>query len=342
MPVHERFSYFEEALDSALMQSIKCKVIVVDSGSSHYKFIDSINRRKLPLNHLEYIRYESNCGMFGNWNRASSHSETLYTYILGDDDILSQNFVKHFIQVVNTHQEIDVYISRPILFSDKYVKNYRWLYSNGIKLLSQLKTSAALYGLNLPTISTVYKTSLLANFPFVENPFASMDWLMLYSLPGKYTVYTDSRITVAYRKHNTASTFNTQNYLLFTLSHSYIFSLLQYNLLSNKNYVPALSALLRKYLLLVSLFLRDPSFLPSYMIEQDNFLSAYISSFKFFLNFLRSRFAFVFIFFCKVGSFVFYRLIEFLTRYTSSVILFNDPSEVPDVIHYIKTKVFKP
>ena len=38
MPVYERKDFFREALDSALNQPVKCKVIVVDNCSSHDYF----------------------------------------------------------------------------------------------------------------------------------------------------------------------------------------------------------------------------------------------------------------------------------------------------------------
>jgi len=293
MPVYERFLYFEESLDSALSQSQNCKVIVVDSGSSHDKFKNSVARKNLPLSHLEYIRYESNHGMFANWNRASTLSRSMYTYILGDDDILSPHFVYYFLRALDIFHCIDLYIAKPVLFSDKYVKNYYCPYPRGMNTLGQLKANAALCGLSLSSISTIYKTSVLRSFPFLDSPFASMDWLMLYSLPDNYSAYVDPHITVAYRKHEAASTSNIQSYLLFTLSHSYIFSGLQHNFYAQKNYIIALSAFLRKHFLIVSLFLRDPRFLSCYETEQDDFLASYIGNYKFLLIFLRSRPAFI-------------------------------------------------
>ena len=35
MPVYERKDFFVEALESAIKQTIKCKIIVIDNCSSH-------------------------------------------------------------------------------------------------------------------------------------------------------------------------------------------------------------------------------------------------------------------------------------------------------------------
>ena len=68
-PVFERYEFFEEALNSAINQTIVTPIIVVDNGSSHSKFKNYCD--KFP-NKVKYYRNDFNIGMFANWNKRTS------------------------------------------------------------------------------------------------------------------------------------------------------------------------------------------------------------------------------------------------------------------------------
>jgi glycosyltransferase involved in cell wall biosynthesis len=104
IPVYERFDFFEEALNSALNQTIQCSIIVIDNASSHNQFEKIVQQKNTPS--LTYIRNLSNIGMIGNWNRCIELCPTEYLTILHDDDTLHPNFIEHCLTVlenIGTH-----------------------------------------------------------------------------------------------------------------------------------------------------------------------------------------------------------------------------------------------
>jgi GT2 family glycosyltransferase len=109
---YERIDFFEEALDSALNQTIPCPIIVIDNASSHNKFEEIIFKKKSPK--ITYIRNDSNIGIVGSSNRCIIElCQTEYLTILHDDDALHPNFIEHCLDVLDSTNEknccIDVY-----------------------------------------------------------------------------------------------------------------------------------------------------------------------------------------------------------------------------------------
>ena len=103
IPVYERIDYFEEALNSALNQTVHCPIVVVDNGSSHDLF------REICLKHQNRVRFyknEKNMGMFYNWNKCAEYCKTKYFVILGDDDIMAPGFVEAFLDAKKKYKDI--------------------------------------------------------------------------------------------------------------------------------------------------------------------------------------------------------------------------------------------
>lgn len=92
IPVFERTEYFTEALKSAINQTVKCKVLVVDNWSSHNKFEEIISL--FPDADIKFVRNSRNLGFVGNWNRCIELCETKYVTILHDDDLLQPRFIE--------------------------------------------------------------------------------------------------------------------------------------------------------------------------------------------------------------------------------------------------------
>jgi len=103
IPVYERFDYFIEALESALKQTVKCPVIVVDNASSHNKFKDFVEQKN--LSHLKYFRNSENLGMAGNWNRCIELAESEWVTLLHDDDVLDLRFVEFIISKIKINKD---------------------------------------------------------------------------------------------------------------------------------------------------------------------------------------------------------------------------------------------
>ena len=99
IPVYERIDFFEEALNSALGQTISCPVYVIDNASTHNKFRGIVQKKDNPL--IAYIRNEKNVGMVENWNRCIDVCQTEYLSILHDDDVLHPGFVEHCLRFLS-------------------------------------------------------------------------------------------------------------------------------------------------------------------------------------------------------------------------------------------------
>lgn len=203
IPVMNRVDYFEETVKSVLAQTVPCNIIVVDNNSD-----TSFFREKCERLSVKYYKFDERVAMFKNWNRAIGLVETEYVMVLGDDDILSPNYVEHFEEVVTKEKSIDVYFS-----------NFDFLYSNGKTKISNcsgiwgyntgqsISTYAALNGLNFPTIAMAVRTTHIKKYKYYDLSHGSSDYLWIYSKFNQdVNFFGDNRSLVKYRKHEKADT----------------------------------------------------------------------------------------------------------------------------------------
>ena len=80
MPVFDRKEFFLDALNSALNQTVKCEILVIDNSSPHSYFKDICLEKG-----VKYIKNDTNIGLFPNWNKCMDTAETDYAMILQDD-----------------------------------------------------------------------------------------------------------------------------------------------------------------------------------------------------------------------------------------------------------------
>lgn len=198
IPVYERKEYFKEALESALNQTIKCKVIVVDNCSSH-DFFEKICIEK----GITYFRNESNIGLFPNQNRCYSHAQTEYVKVLDSDDLLSPKYVESFLRAKEMHSDIDVFFTDyVILTSDResshqdaipfgYMENGNKIIDYGIK-----------YRLAFPYMSSTIK-KIKAELDLDINVCkGGYDWVWVYSKADHLSFYGEPGKYHKYRSHN--------------------------------------------------------------------------------------------------------------------------------------------
>ena len=96
IPVFNRTTYFRQAIESALNQSVPVRVLVVDNASDKVDFGSVL--KDYPPHRFEFHRNETNLGMGGNWNRCIELCATPYLLILHDDDFLEPEFVEKFLR----------------------------------------------------------------------------------------------------------------------------------------------------------------------------------------------------------------------------------------------------
>lgn len=96
IPVYNRTTYFRQALESALRQTVPCPIVVVDNASDRADFPAILREYSHP--DLRYHRNPVNLGMGGNWNECIRLCQTPYLLILHDDDYLETDYVEQFLK----------------------------------------------------------------------------------------------------------------------------------------------------------------------------------------------------------------------------------------------------
>lgn len=205
IPVYERTDFFEEALESALNQTVQCPILVMDNGSSHDRFKKICD--KYP-NRVEYHKNATNIGMYPNWNLCFKNSNTPFVMLLGDDDVLNLNYVEHFIEAKKSNPEIKVYYSdyQFLLWPQNELSSSPYDNLWGLNTMRSIKQKAVNSRLGFPSISCVIDKELLLEHPFEENVHGSNDWFTIYHFDDEVKVYGEKIALVKYRKHQKANT----------------------------------------------------------------------------------------------------------------------------------------
>lgn len=234
-PVYERTTFFREALESAINQTVAVPIIVIDNGSSHngFELICSEYRNK-----VKYYRNKTNIGMFANWNKCFELSESKYTMIVGDDDILAPTFVEEFCKIYHDNSDVDVF------YTDVYQYNLRdnkfviedsnwnivWERTTG----RRIKETSFQNHLIFPSVSCVIKTDLQKKLKFETRFHTANDKLFIYTLPDDAVFYGLNKPLYYYRHHSDND--SAKNEKILILAHLLIFIYLKrYSKLSLKN-----------------------------------------------------------------------------------------------------------
>ena len=215
MPVYERKEFFLEALESAINQTVKCEIIVVDNCSSH-DYFERICKQK----GITYYRNDTNIGMYPNCNRCFELAKTEYAMTLDDDDKLSPLYVESFLKAKEQYPELDVYFTNFVRFSPQgklphpHTLPFGYM-ENGEKVIEY----AIRYKLGFPVNSSSIKRSKFSGF--YTKFKGSNDWLWIYSNADKFVFFGDSRILFEFREHPNQDTRNHVVDYLITLAYIY-------------------------------------------------------------------------------------------------------------------------
>ena len=119
IPTYKRPQTLRMTIESALGQNnFDYFVIIVcdnnpERNDETEQYIDSIQD-----NRIKYYKNSENIGLFGNWNRIFELSESSYTVIIHDDDLLCADFLSVTYKVMTSHQEVDMLYVTPILWNE--------------------------------------------------------------------------------------------------------------------------------------------------------------------------------------------------------------------------------
>ena len=217
MPVYERKDFFENALQSALNQTVKCRIIVNDNNSSH-NFFEKICREK----GVEYFRNEKNIGIAGNFAKGFERSETPFVLNLQDDDQLEPEYVEAFVKAHEQHPDIDIFFSDFVRLTGEgkkphkhtlpfgYMANGREIIEYGIKY----------YKLGFPYVASAIKKDAAKSLTKYD-ALGSYDWVWIYSEAENYSFYGDSRALYIFRDHDNQDTKN--NSIKYNITIAYIY-----------------------------------------------------------------------------------------------------------------------
>lgn len=101
LPVYKRTDFVREALDSAINQSVKCTVLLIDNNSPHNDFKEILESYNYP--HAKYVRTSETVPQDENFNNCFRYAETPWVTILHDDDILHHQFVEQTQKVLERY-----------------------------------------------------------------------------------------------------------------------------------------------------------------------------------------------------------------------------------------------
>ncbi|HYW95631.1 MAG TPA: glycosyltransferase family 2 protein [Bacteroidales bacterium] len=103
LPVYKRTDYIREALDSAINQTVKCSVLLIDNNSPHHDFKDILDSYNYP--HAKYVRTDETVPQDENFNNCFRHAETPWVTILHDDDMLHCQFAEFTGKILDEYGE---------------------------------------------------------------------------------------------------------------------------------------------------------------------------------------------------------------------------------------------
>ena len=232
MPCYERREFFSEALESALNQTVKCKIIVVDNCSSHNYFKKTCEKKAVT-----YYRNETNIGLFPNINRCYELADTEYVKILDDDDILLPTYVESFLKAHKLHPDIDVYFTNYLLLSakgekpNKEVLPYGYL-ANGHKVLEY----GIFHRLGFPYMTAAIKKEKAKLDLDHKLCMGGYDWVWVYSKSTRLSFFGDTQRLHKYRYHENKAS-RGKDWSANLLTYSYIYDLVIPKIVTDKKLV---------------------------------------------------------------------------------------------------------
>lgn len=92
LPVYKRTDFIRRALDSAVNQTVKCRILLIDNCSPHDEFREITESYNNPL--ISYVRNEYTVPLEENFNKCFELCQTPWVTILHDDDMLHIQYVE--------------------------------------------------------------------------------------------------------------------------------------------------------------------------------------------------------------------------------------------------------
>lgn len=220
IPCYERKEYFLEALESALNQTVKCKIIVVDNASSHDYFKTVCEEKGVT-----YYRNKRNIGLYPNYNRCFKLAKTEYVKILDDDDILSLKYVESFLNAKKQHPDIDIFYSDYLKLTPKGKKSHGFTLPFGyLGIGHKIIEYGIKYSLGFPYMSTTIRKTKIHKDIELNEVIGGFDWEWIYSVADTLSFYGDSQKLYTFRIHG--NQIHSREWAVHALTTPYIYDII--------------------------------------------------------------------------------------------------------------------
>jgi glycosyltransferase involved in cell wall biosynthesis len=104
LPAYKRTDFIRSALDSAVNQTVKCRILLIDNCSPHDEFKKIAESYNNPL--ITYVRNEVTVPLEENFNKCFHLCKTPWVTILHDDDMLHIQYVETAQKILKIYPDV--------------------------------------------------------------------------------------------------------------------------------------------------------------------------------------------------------------------------------------------
>jgi glycosyltransferase involved in cell wall biosynthesis len=103
IPTYKRTDYVRKALDSAVNQTIPCRILLIDNNSPDDEIKTIVDSYKNT--DIKFIKTDETVPMDENFNNCFRYAETPWVTILHDDDMLHCQYVENSLKILERYGE---------------------------------------------------------------------------------------------------------------------------------------------------------------------------------------------------------------------------------------------
>jgi glycosyltransferase involved in cell wall biosynthesis len=274
VPTYARLDYLKIAIASALSQTYKDVEICISQDPKpdgpDLNIKDWCVGKALEYPNIKYNLNDQNLGLAGNWNRVVEMATGEYVVIIGDDDVLAENFIEAlYVQIIKYNADVafsnQYFIDSEgqILYelTEKLNKDYC---RDELKLLHPIKN---VFNNSVPISASLIRRILLLKFPYDPNlNTPELEVFLKIAAFGGIFVYIDEKLAY-YRFHEQSATFSglTMDKLLMKITEIKVpteYESIKHNFLS-PNIIPSINISLRKGDKKIAKYLLNSSYYPN-------------------------------------------------------------------------------
>lgn len=193
LPVYKRTDFVKSALDSAVNQTVKCSILLIDNNSPHDDFKKIVE--SYPDADIKYVKTDETVPQDENFNNCFRFADTPWVTVLHDDDMLHCQYVEYCEKVFQKFGEDCGGIAFPSFVSEHEWKDLSTTreMTNDIRILHP----AYFHFHNLPFPGILVHKDVamkLGGFKSGLNPIADFDFWFRYTSEVKKMFYVPQQM----------------------------------------------------------------------------------------------------------------------------------------------------